>query len=76
MINKILKNDLYEICIKDNFFHLINYLNIIDINSNNINILLKDKKICINGSELMISAMDEYEIIIKGKINSVQFKDR
>jgi len=76
MIKNILNNKIYEICIKDNFFHLKNYVNIIDIYPNSISILLLDKKLNISGSNLIISAMDEYEILIKGNIKNIEFKDR
>lgn len=76
MIKNILNNKIYEICVKDNFFHLKNYVNIIDIYPNSISILLLDKKLNISGSNLIISAMDEYEILIKGNIKNIEFKDR
>jgi hypothetical protein len=38
--------------------------------------VLLDKKILIvNGKELLIKCMDEYEIVIKGDVISIQFKD-
>ena len=75
MINNILKNDLYELIIKDNFIHLKNYKSIIDIYPDNINILVKNNKIVIKGSNLIICALDEYEILIKGTIRSITFNE-
>ena len=75
MINSILKNDLYELNIKENFVHLKNYKNIIDIYPDRISILVNSSKIVINGSNLIICALDEYEMLIKGIIRSISFSE-
>ena len=75
MIKNIIDNKNYEMIIKDNFIHLINYINIIDISSNRISILLNINTIIISGSCLMISALDEFEMIIKGNIKGIEFKN-
>ena len=73
MIKDIIKNDNYEINIKDNLLHIKNYINIIDISTNRISILIKSNKLIINGSSLMISKLDEYELLIKGNIKDISF---
>ena len=73
MIKNIINNRKYEIIIKDNYIHLINYVNIIDICSNRIKILLNNSTVVINGSCLMISALDEFDMIIKGNIKGIEF---
>ena len=73
MIKDIIKNNNYEINIKDNFLHIKNYINIIDISTSRISILVKNNKLIINGSSLMISKLDEYELLIKGTIRDISF---
>ena len=73
MIKNIIKNDDYEINIKNNFLHIKNYINVIDISSNRISVLIKNNKLIINGSSLIISCLDEYELLIKGYIRSIDF---
>lgn len=68
-------NKNYELIIKDNYLDIKYYSKIIDINSLKIEILLDSKKIIINGNNLIIRCMDEYEIVIKGIISSIQFID-
>ena len=73
MIKKIINDNRYEINIKENFIHLKNYKNIIDIYPNRISILLNNCKFVINGSNLIITGLDEYEIVIKGNIKGIDF---
>ncbi len=74
MINKILKNN-FEINLKNNILDIKNYIKIIDISNYKIEVLLDKKRLIVNGKELLIKCMDEYEIVIKGDVISIQFKD-
>ncbi len=74
MIN--IKNNNYEILIQKNFLHIKNYINIIDISNNKISILLEQNKLIINGESLLITALDQYELIIKGFIKGIEFDDK
>ena len=75
MIKDIINNKIYEIDIKDGFIHIKNYINIIDISQNRIEILLKDKTIIIIGTSLMIRCMDEFELVIQGNIKGIEFNE-
>ena len=75
MIKDILNNKCFEIDLKENCLHLINYINIIDINPNKINIQLNNKCLIINGSNLLICALDENELLIKGNISGLEFNN-
>lgn len=74
MIKRII-NDNYEININSCFMHVKNYENIVEIYQSKIIIILKDKKLIINGSNLIICALDEYEILIKGNIKGIEFNE-
>ena len=73
MIKNIIKNDDYEINIRNNCLHIKYYINVIDISSNRISVLIKNNKLIVNGSSLIISCLDEYELLIKGYIRSIEF---
>ncbi len=75
MIKNIIKSDMYEIVLRENFLHIKNYINVLEIYPNKIIILLKNKKLIINGNDLIISALDEYEILIKGNIKGIDFNE-
>lgn len=75
MIKNVIKNDNYEINIKDNFLHLINYINVLSISGSKIIIEIKDNNLIIFGNNLMISALDEYELIVRGIIKGIEFKN-
>lgn len=73
MINNIIKNKNYEINIKLNYIHIINYIKIEDISFNNIKILLDNKIINIKGEKLLITKLDENEMLIKGLFKGIDF---
>ena len=68
-----LKNKKYEIILRDYCVYIKYYKRIIDINSNLVKIAFNSKIILIKGSNLMACALDEYEIVIKGNILSIEF---
>ena len=69
MINNIIKNKNYEININ------LNYIHIEDISFNNIKILLNNKIINIKGEKLLITKLDENEMLIKGVFKGIDFID-
>ena len=75
MINNIIKNKNYEININLNYIHIINYIKIEDISYNNIKILLNNKRINIKGEKLLITKLDENEMLIKGVFKGIDFID-
>ena len=68
-----LRNKKYEIILRDYCVYIKYYKRIIDINSNLVKIALNSKILLIKGSNLMACALDEYEIVIKGNILSIEF---
>lgn len=73
MIKDILNSKCFEINLKENCLHLINYINIIDISSKRIKILLNSEYLIVDGNDLIISALDESELLIKGNIIGIKF---
>ena len=67
---KVINKDI-EIYIKDNLIHIKNYSKVIDISNNKIEL----KDVVINGTNLIISKLDEYELYIKGKFKGIIFND-
>ena len=67
---KVINKDI-EIYIKDNLIHIKNYNKVIDISNNKIEL----KDVVINGTNLIISKLDEYELCIKGKFKGIIFND-
>ena len=69
----MIKNNSYEINICNNRVHIKNYIRIIDIDLNRIEILILNNKLIINGDKLIIRRMDEYELLINGIIKGLEF---
>ena len=73
MIKNIIKDNSFKINIMNDSVHIINYVNIINISPNVINILLNDKTLKISGNNMLICGLDEYELLIKGNIKGLEF---
>lgn len=71
-IRNFINNDSFKIIIYDNLIDVINYKEIIDINSSSIKIL-SDKEINIIGENLCITKMLDNELLIKGLIKDISF---
>ena len=67
---KVINKDI-EIYIKDNLIHIKNYNKVIDISNNKIEL----KDVVINGTNFIISKLDDYELCIKGKFKGIIFND-
>ena len=68
-----LLNNKYEIIVRDCFVYVKYYKKIVDINSSVIKISFNNKNIIVHGNGLIVCALDEYEIVIKGIISSIEF---
>lgn len=72
ILNKI-KNNNYELYIKENYIHIINYKEVIDLKDKEIYIKLNNINIKIKGNNLIINSLDEEELLIKGNIKEINF---
>lgn len=72
-IQNFLMDQDYYIDIFNNCLHVYYYEELITLTDNLIELKLKEFNLVIEGEELIVSAMDNHEILIKGKINSLRF---
>lgn len=70
--NFLLDQDYY-IDIFNNCIHVYYYESLITLNEKLIELKLKEFTLKIMGSNLIVSAMDNHEILIKGVIDSLRF---
>ncbi len=63
----------YKVIIVDNSVNIINYKKIIEFTDNVIKVESKDRITIVKGSNLVISKMLSDEILITGKIYSIEF---
>lgn len=73
MIKDIIKNNNYCIYIENNIICIKNYIRIIDISESFIKIKLNNKIIHINGINMIINKLDEYDLSIKGEFKDIKF---
>jgi len=72
-IQSFLMDQDYYIDIFNNCLHVYYYEELITLTDNLIELKLKEFNLVIEGEELIVSAMDNHEILIKGNINSLRF---
>lgn len=66
--NRYLMDTESKLILKDNYINIINYEEIKDFTSNKIIIKTKNKIITIKGDNLVVSKMQDNEVLITGKI--------
>ena len=72
MIKELFKNK-YELIIKNNYMHIKYYSKLLDISNSKVEVIIDKTSLLIKGSSLIVCALSEYEIVIKGNIKSIEF---
>ena len=71
-LERYLMDTDFKVIIKDNYLNIINYKEIVDFSSNQIIIKTNNKIIKIIGDNLIVSKMQDNEVLITGNINKVE----
>lgn len=66
---------MFLIQINTNQMRVYPYTQLISVNEEQILIQMKQRRLCIEGTRLSLSAMDEEEIWIKGEFRKVELSD-
>ncbi len=70
-IDNYLEDKEYKMIYKENSLNIINYSEILDFSSTKIELRYQDKIINIMGNNLVISKMEDNEILIIGNIMNI-----
>jgi len=73
-INNYINENEFKIVVTKNYIDIVNYIEILDFNSNRISIKNSDGIIIIVGTNLVISKMVEDEILVTGEFDNVILK--
>lgn len=71
-LNRYLEDDNYQIIIKNNSVNIINIKEIIDFSISKVTTKCNEKIISIEGKNLIISKMQEDEVLITGIIYNIR----
>lgn len=71
-LNRFIKNDDYTINIWENNINIINFSEILILEENKVVLLIKNKKITVTGENLTINKLLDDEILLKGKIKTIE----
>ena len=73
-LQKFLMDQDYYIDIFNNCLHVYYYESLVSLSSSLIELKLKEFNLIVVGENLLVSSMDNHEILIKGIINLMRFK--
>lgn len=73
-LQNFLMDQDYYIDIFNNCLHVYYYESLIELSNKKIELKLKEFNLIIEGEDLIVSAMDNHEILIKGTINEMRFQ--
>lgn len=65
----------YYIILTNNTFYIKNYHKIINIDEHELNILLDNKSLRINGEHLLVKKNVDKELLLQGSIESIKIYD-
>ena len=71
-LNRYLEDDNYQIIIKNNSVNIINIKEIVDFSISKVTTNCNEKTIIIEGKNLIISKMQEDEVLITGIIYNIR----
>ncbi len=73
-INEFILEKNFKTIYENNKINIINYLEILDLNDNKINLLIPNKHMIITGKKLSVSKLLDKEILIEGNIEKIEFR--
>lgn len=73
-LDRYLVDNEYKVTISKGRVHIINYVEIEDFSSNKVVVKYKDGKTILEGINLVVSKMLEDELLITGKLSSIEYK--
>ena len=73
-LDRYLIDNEYKITITNNYLNIINYQEILDFTNKEIAIRHTNGLTIIKGNDLVVSKMQDEELLIKGDIKSILFK--
>jgi len=72
--DRYLVDNEFKVIITRNYINIINYLEVVDFSDKEIFIKYSDGAMVIKGSNLVLSKMQDEELLVKGDIKSILYK--
>ena len=73
-LDRYLIDNQYKITITNNYLNIINYQEIMDFSNKEISVRHENGITIIKGNNLVVSKMQDEELLIKGDIKSILYK--
>lgn len=71
-LDRYLVDKSYKIIIKENYINIINYIEIKDFSNSKIVISIPNSTTIITGTNLVVSKMQDNEVLITGNIKTIE----
>lgn len=72
-LDRYLVDNGYKVTIIKGEIHIVNYVEIVDFSSNRVVVKYSDGITILSGSDLVVSKMMDDELLITGKLKSVEY---
>lgn len=72
-LDRYLTDKSFKVSIEGKFMHILNYVEIEDFSNSRIVVRYEEGILLVLGSDLVISKMQDEELLITGKIKSIEY---
>lgn len=72
-LDRYLVDNEYKVTIEKDRVHIINYVEIVDFSSTRVIVKYRDGVTVLEGLNLVVSKMMDDELVIEGKLKSIQY---
>lgn len=71
-LNNYIDDKKFKLIYEDNLIDIINYTKLITIENNYVSLYINNKKIIIKGKELILKKLLDNELLLNGKVTSLE----
>ncbi len=71
-LNNYIDDKKFKLIYEDNLIDIINYTRLITIENNYVSLYINNKKIIIKGKELILKKLLDNELLLNGKVTSLE----
>lgn len=75
-LDRCITDDEFRVVVIDDKVNVINYVEILDFSSSEVAIVYEKGSLIIKGNDLVVSKMLDDELLIKGKIKSINYEGK
>ena len=75
-LDRYIVDDEFKVIVMENYLNIVNYLEVLDFSSKEISIKYDRGIMIIKGDNLVVSKMMDDELLIRGKVKSINYSGK